>query len=415
MRLRTLAPWLLAIAAARGQESRVAEIERARDEKAKALKPDDVSRAELFLRRFKDEKYLERFSQGFNGLRAKVGNMVTGGGFALGPEYFRNDLFHGRLNVRSAAQVSTRGFYKMDGQATLPSLAGGKAYLDFYTVHHNYGGINYYGPGPDSTKGGRSTYRLEDTSLELTAAVQPVRSIKLGATVGYLWVNTGPGTDRRFISADRIFTPAQVPGIDRQSNFFRNSVFLQHDTRDNPGGPKAGRNVLFQYTWFDDRKLDAYNFRRLDAEVQQFLPFLNRTHGFGLRAKTTLTEGDGNQSAPFYLQPILGGSDDLRGYRPFRFRDRNMMVYNAEYRWEVFAGMDGVIFADAGKVFGRRGAFNFKELESTVGFGMRFNARNATFLRVDVGFSHEGFQVWFKFNDLFAQKPFGAALSQPVF
>ena len=149
--------------------------------------------------------------------------------------------------------------------------------------------------------------------------------------------------------------------------------------------------------------------------MQQFLPFFNRSHGLGLRAKTTMTEGDRNQSAPFYLQPVLGGSDDLRGFRPFRFSDRNLVVYNAEYRWEVFAGMDAAIFADAGKVFGRRGAMNLKDLEGTAGFGLRFNARNATFLRLDVGFSHEGFQVWFKFNDLFAQKAFGAALTQPVF
>jgi hypothetical protein len=36
--------------------------------------------------------------------------MVTGGGFALGPEYFREDLLGGNLNTRLAAQISTRGY-----------------------------------------------------------------------------------------------------------------------------------------------------------------------------------------------------------------------------------------------------------------------------------------------------------------
>ena len=40
------------------------------------------------------------------------------------------------------------------------------------------------------------------------------------------------------------------------------------------------------------------------------------------------------------------------------------------------------------------------------GFGLRFNANNATFIRIDVGFSHEGFQVWFKFNDAFNSRRF---------
>jgi hypothetical protein len=81
----------------------------------------------------------------------------------------------------------------------------------------------------------------------------------------------------------------------------------------------------------------------------------------------------------------------------------------------VFSGLDGALFVDGGKVFARRGQLNFGGLEGTAGFGLRFNAQNATFMRIDVGFSREGFQVWFKFNDLFTQRPFGTSSSQPVF
>jgi hemolysin activation/secretion protein len=63
--------------------------------------------------------------------------------------------------------------------------------------------------------------------------------------------------------------------------------------------------------------------------------------------------------------------------------------------------MDAALFADAGKVFHRREQWNLKDLESAVGFGLRFNVNNNVFMRVDVGFSHEGFQVWVKFNNVF--------------
>jgi hypothetical protein len=33
---------------------------------------------------------------------------------------------------------------------------------------------------------------------------------------------------------------------------------------------------------------------------------------------------------------------------------------------------------------------------------------------VDFGFSHEGFQVWFKFNDIFRQRPLGTSGSEPI-
>jgi hypothetical protein len=104
---------------------------------------------------------------------------------------------------------------------------------------------------------------------------------------------------------------------------------------------------------------------------------------------------------PFYMQPMLGSADDLRGYRPYRFRGDNAMVMNAEYRWEVFSGLDMALFADAGKVFPHKSDFDLHHLESDAGFGFRFNARNKTFLRLDVGFSHEGFQVWVKFSNIF--------------
>ena len=44
---------------------------------------------------------------------------------------------------------------------------------------------------------------------------------------------------------------------------------------------------------------------------------------------------------------------------------------------------------------------NFHDLETSAGFGFRFNVANTVFLRFDVGFSHEGFQYWMKFGNPF--------------
>jgi len=397
-------------------QTRAEQIEKEREKKAATLKPDEVSPAERKLQAFKDGKYMERFVTGYNGLRVKVGNMVTGGGFAIGPEYFREDLLRGQLTARASAQVSTRAYQKYEAQATLPKLANGKLSLDGLATYRNYASLQYYGTGPNRPRDLRTNYRLEDTSIDGIAALEPVKGIKLGGSLGYLMTNVGPGTDNRFTSAEKVFTPAMAPGIDEQSNFLRTGLFAQYDYRDNPlGMAKSGGNYIFQYSWFRDQKLERYSFRRMDIELQQFLPLLNKTRVIALRAKTTLTDSDRNEQVPFYLQPILGGSDDLRGYRFFRFSDRNSMVMNAEYRWEIFSGLDGAVFADAGKVFPKRGMLNFKDLESSVGFGLRFNARNTAFIRIDVAFSQEGFQVWFKFNDVFLQRRFGTTTGQPVY
>lgn len=412
---RLVASVLLGLLAAPGGygETRAEELGQMRAAYQKELAPERSGGVEEFLRRMKDDNVLDRINYGYNGLSAKLGGLVTGGGFAFGPQYFRNDLMHGNLVVRAAAQISLRNYQKVDGQMILPRILGKATSFDLRASHRNYPGIAYYGPGPDSAKT-RTGYRLEDTALDASFSVSPVRHLAFGAAAGGLAVNVGPGTDKRYVSSEAVFTPLQAPGIDQQTNFLRYGAFAQLDWRDDPFGARHGGNYIAQYTQFKDRTLRLHDFNLVEVDLQQYFGFLNRTRVIALRAHTRLTDAPAGQTVPFYLQPVLGGSDDLRGFRPFRFSGNNSMVFNGEYRWAIFAGCDGALFVDGGKVFSRRGQLNFKDLEGSAGFGLRFNARNRTFMRFDVGFSHEGVQVWFKFTDIFQQRPPGTADSQPI-
>lgn len=396
-------------------DSRAAEIEAARAQKAQRLEPDELTKVERTFLYIKEKKVLERISAGIAGFRVKLGGLVSGGGFALGPEYLRRDLADGNVLLRSAAQSSFKGYQKYDFQFGLPSFANNRLFLDLYSVHRNYPGINYYGPGPDSKKSSRSDFRLEDTAFDGTFGIRPISHLHVGASLGYLLVNVGPGTDLRFVSAEKVFTPVATPGIDRQANFLRQGVFAQYDYRDNPGGPRSGGNYILEYSRYFDQSLHLHDFQRLALHLQQYIPFFNQRRVFALRGKSVLTFKEDDQKVPFYLQPTLGGSDDLRGFRPFRFYDENLLVVNAEYRWETFSGLDMALFADAGKVFPRRSQWNFKDMEGSVGFGLRFNVRNSVFLRLDVGFSHEGFQVWVKFNNVFAEGLVGSPATPSIF
>lgn len=376
-------------------------LEAARSRKAAHLAPDDPSTLERALVEIKDRKILERITAGIAGFRVKFGGLVSGSGFALGPEYLRRDLADGRVIFRGSARASFKAYQIYDLELDLPRLADNRLFLDLYAAHRNYPSINYYGPGPDSRKTGRSNFRLEDTSYDATGGVRLLPHLRLGLTGGYLQVNAGPGTDDRFVSTERIYSPAAAPGIDRQTDFLRGGAFLQYDYRDLPGGPRKGGNYKAAFSYYSDRELNLFSFRRLDLEAQQYIPFFNERRVIALRAKSVFSDANPGRRVPFYLQPTLGGSDDLRGFRPFRFYDNNMMVFNAEYRWETFSGLDAALFADAGKVFAHRDQWNFEDLESSFGFGLRFNVHNAVFMRIDVGFSHEGFQAWLKFGNVF--------------
>ncbi len=382
--------------------SRAATIEAARDAKAAELKPEEPNKWENALIRVRDEKLLERLSEGIAGIRLKFGGLAAGAGFALGPEYYREDFAKGQILMRGAAQASFTGAQKIDLEFAAPRLAAERVEWRVQAVRHNYPRLNYYGPGPDSDKTGRSNFRLEDNAFDTTLVLKPVKVLRLGVSTGYLMVNTGPGTNERLISAEQQFSPQGTAGIDEQGNSFRYGAFAQVDYRDNPGGPRAGGSYSVQYNLYDDRNLGRFDFQRLSVDLQQYFPFFNKRRVIALRARTHHSFTRDGQQVPFYLQPVLGGNHDLRGYRPFRFYGDNSMVMNAEWRWEVFSGMDMALFADAGKVYMQHSQLNFRDLESAAGFGMRFNARNNTFIRLDVGFSHEGYQIWFAFGDAFA-------------
>jgi outer membrane protein assembly factor BamA len=381
--------------------SRAEEIEAARKQKAAQLRPEETSNTERMLVEFKERRILEKITYGIGGVRARVGALVTGSGFAFGPEYFRNDLRDGNVVVRATTQFSFRGYQLYDLELNLPKIAHDHGFFELHATHRNYPQMQYYGPGPDSSKNGRSDYRLEDTAFSFATGVKPVRQLRLGAIGGFTEVNVGPGTDKRFVNTEQIFGPAVTPGIDTQTDFFQGGVFAQLDYRDIPGGPRSGGNYIARFIYNKDSDLQRHTFRKLDLEVQQYIPLFNARRVIALRGRSELTYKNPGQTVPFYMQPTLGGSNDLRGFRPWRFYDDNLLVFNGEYRYEIFAGMDMALFADAGKVFHSKSQLNVHDLEGAYGFGLRFNARNSVFMRIDVGFSHEGFQVWTKFNNVF--------------
>jgi outer membrane protein assembly factor BamA len=393
--------------------TRTEQIEMARDRKK--IEPDTPDKLEQRLIMIKDTKLLERLSAGIAGFRVKIGGMPTGSGFALGPSYLREDLADGKLVLSGDVQGSTRRWYKFQLGAFVPEFARGRMFMDASAAYHNYNSLAYYGPGKDSEKNDRTNYLLEDFTADVLLGVRPFKWARAGGSVGVQLPNVGQGRDSRYASTDVQFARnPRVVGLRDEPDFRRTGVFAELDARDNPLGARAGSYVSFRFDDYrggDDSQVD---FQRLDVEVQQYVPLFNKRRVIALRGRTVQSYSSA-RDLPFYQQAVLGGGNELRGFRPYRFHDNNSFLMNAEYRWEVFAGLDMALFADAGHVTRDRWEFRMADLETSVGFGFRFNVRNSPFLRLDVGFSHEGFQVFVKFNGPFARRPLASSVAPHLF
>ena len=342
--------------------TRAEQIEQQRD--SQQLTPPEPDKLERILDKFQNNSATHWFSGGLNGFGLKIGGLVTGAGFGLGPTFNRPDLLDENLHLRISAVASFKQYYLVDGLMSFPRLYGKRLQVDFYGAHSDSPQLPYYGPGNNSRIEGRTDYRLEQTNLDFRLGWRVVRRhVFVGVTGGMNAINVGPGTSTIYASADKTYSPAQAPGIDRQTNYFHVGPFVQVDFRDRKDDPHRGANFVVRYSDYNDTKRDLYSFHRLESVYEQYIPFFNEKRVIALRARTDLSYVHANAQLPFYLQPTVGGSDDLRGYRQFRFRDNNALLMNAEYRWEVAPVLDMAIFADAGKVFPRPGEFKLTGLK----------------------------------------------------
>ena len=120
------------------------------------------------------------------------------------------------------------------------------------------------------------------------------------------------------------------------------------------------------------------------------------------RAYMSTSDTEAGQTIPFYLMPYLGGRDTLRGFREYRFRGPHVMLVQAEYRFEIWSGLEGALFYDAGKAELKRSDLNFQNLEKDYGIGFRFNTDNGVVVRVDSGFgSSDGKHLYITFGGVF--------------
>jgi len=386
--------------------SREEELACAQSEKAAKVAAPVITRDEELFRRYVS-KPLGSFFTPKVGWTVRLGGLMSGSGFGLGPLYSRPDLLGEKLDFKFSLAGSLNQYWAASTLLSLPHLAGDRLRADFYARHSDANSIDYYGSGPNSRKEDRTNYRQEDSSFDGRFSWRPDRrKTSLGFYGGFLGVNVGPGTSGDGPSSEKVFTASQAPGIHQQTSFVRYGPYIEYNNLDKPGDPHRGGNYEARFLLFDDVNVNRYAFRRFDGWTEQYIPFFNEKRVIALHASTNLTWTKPGQLVPFYLQPTLGDSHDLRGYARFRYRDNNSVALSGEYRWEVMPGFDMALFLDAGKVFPKASDLSLNNLRYSGGFGFRFKTRDAVVMRVDTGFSREGFSLWFKFSDVYSRDLF---------
>jgi outer membrane protein assembly factor BamA len=343
--------------------------------------PNGITRAVLFADRHLGKGDLT------NGIYVDWGNMIPGAGWlSIGPGYKH---WYGKdtLFVDASASISVRSYRMARARVEAPKFLKSRLALGAQVLWHDFGRVDYFDVGPDTSLDQRMQYGIESTQLTAYATLKPTRWMDIDGQVG--WMNPvtnhiGDGPFLARIQSSREFVPMQVSAT--------------IDTRDFPGHPTSGIVLRGVGARYDDRTNGAMSFEKTEAEAAGFLPIgggkvVLALHGWYVGTEPTTSGG----SVPFYLQPSLGGVSTLRGYTDYRFHDDHMALAQVEMRLKLMTHVDFAVFGDAGNVAPRRSDLNFDKRSYGVGF--RMHTRRETFAMLDMAKGDEGWRFLFRLKD----------------
>jgi hypothetical protein len=371
-----------------------------REQKAQVIqppKPKGIENALLYIER---HRIIERLTIA-DGWYPRIGGLRTGSGFAGGIGY-RKHLFDDELFVNVSGAVSTKLYKSAIAQVMYPRLWNDRVEIWNNVYWHDFPQEDFFGIGRDSLLSERTNYALTTTDISARGVLNVTPWLRVGSDLGLLWPDIGPGTDPRFASLETVFTDLEAPGLTEQPSYFYKTLFVEVDYRDQPGNARSGGLWRAMYAAWNDRQLNRFDFGRLDAEAAHFFPIFDKKRVFALRGVVSYVNNDPDSRVPFYFLPYVGGSESVRSYREFRFRDENAIFFNLEYRWEAFSGLDMALFFDAGKVEQDWEDIGFDDLKTAYGVGFRFNTFKSVFMRLDIGAGGgEGRRIFLKFGPAF--------------
>jgi hypothetical protein len=338
----------------------------------------------------KVEAYFERFDAVLAGGTPRwhpfFESAYSGGGFTLGLGKITYLGAYNYIDLRGSYTIT--GYKRAEAEFVAPRLFNRRGHLSILGGWRDATQVGFYGVGTNTSVDDRSNYRFKQPYGSALLTVFPTRKVLMlrgGAEYSRWNLEPGEGTSP---SVETIYTPATLPGLGAEVTYLHTQGTVGLDGRTSPGYSRRGAYLGATLHDFNDRD-SAFGFQMAEYEAIAHLPILRETWVLSFHGRVQTAFDKDNQQTPFFMLPALGGGSSLRGYSSWRFRDKNSLLLQAEWRIMVNRYLDMAFFYDAGKVAARTSDLDFDGLKDDYGFGLRFHGPFATPLRVELAHSRE--------------------------
>lgn len=327
------------------------------------------------------------------------GGMGTGSGFGFGLLIFDNNFLGRRIRLEVPLQHSTRNYQEVGALLNFGLLPHRRAFLELSTQYRSRPREDFFGLGETSLETQRTKYMLQDRNVGAAIGTKFGENGRLDFGIRYTNTNIFTRNGRRFPSTEQVFP--DLPGLSDGSSLLRYGFTATHSRLDNAFDPRKGYELRARFQWVDSLNSNHFDFYDYGLVADGYVPLGGPRRTLAVRLAADLRQERNGGEIPFYLLPVLGGAETMRGFRPFRFRDANALVLSVEYRYEISQFGDFVIFTDQGQVARAPGDFSFGRFRPSYGVGMRIRNLTGVVMRFDVARSSEGTRAVFSFSPEF--------------
>lgn len=200
---------------------------------------------------------------------------------------------------------------------------------------------------------------------------------------------------------DSIPSPENIVG-ENGGAYFGLGLGVLKDKRNSILTPTSDYYFEFSSRFYAEALGSASNYSSILLDGRKYLDFESKgKHVLAFQGKALFTSGE----VPFIDLAKLGGKFMMRGYIEGRYRDKQYIQLQTEYRATIIGRFGGTLFAGAGNVMPRIGDFQMNSVKAAVGFGLRFNInrKDPANVRIDFGygFDKEAKGVYITFGEAF--------------
>lgn len=234
----------------------------------------------------------------------------------------------------------------------------------------------FWGMGASSRNGDEETYTIQSWTVRPSILRRIANKTYFGPLVNFIHSKVIESENGGIIDQN-IYSGSQrirILGLGFQFNY---------DSRDNVFSARSGfyfdlKNLYFREEWGSE-----FDFSRLEMDFRTFYTLAEK-HTLALQVLQKYSSGD----VPLLAQVDVGGSEMMRGILEGRYKEKNYIASQIEYRFPIYLEFSGALFSSVGQIASELGKFSSDDPITAWGFGFRYmvDKNDRVNIRFDIGF-----------------------------